>query len=383
MTTTPALPSFQHTPSCPVVFGVGAAATVGDKTLLKKHERVLVVTDVAVRGAGLCDAALAGLGARAVIVDDGVVPDGDVAHVEALAARAKDQGVTAVLAIGGGSVIDSAKGVGAVIATGKTLAELEGVAKVRAKVLPIVAVPTTSGTGSEATQFAVIKDKGAGAKRIIVDASVIPALAVLDPSLLVGLPASVTKATATDAVTHALEALVSRMANPIGHALATEALRLMLGERALARALAAPDDVAARADCLVAAHLAGGAVNTSMLGACHALAHPLGAMAGVPHGIANGLFLEPVLLANAAKVAGRYAALGPVIGVAADASAVMDAVAAFVHDTASVPRRLRDVGVAEATLPALAAAAAADPDLPTNPVRLDEAALMTILRARW
>jgi alcohol dehydrogenase class IV len=120
-----------------------------------------------------------------------------------------------------------------------------------------------------------------------------------------------------------------------------------------------------------------------MLGACHALAHPLGAIAGVPHGVANGVFLEPVLRANAAKVGARYAALGPTLGVAVDADAVIDVVCAFVHETARVPRRLRELTLGEDSLPRLAAAAALDPDLPTNPVRLDEAALLSIVRERW
>lgn len=375
---------FSHTPSGPSIFGVGAASTVGEKTLLKKHERVLVVTDATVKGAGLVDGVLASLGARAVLVDDGVVADGDVAHSEGLAARAKEEGVTGICAVGGGSVLDTAKGVGAVLATGKTLKELEGVAKVRARLLPLVCVPTTAGTGSEATQFCVVKDQAAKEKRILVDTNLIPALAVLDPALLVGLPAKVTAATAVDGLTHAVEALVSRMGNPVGTALAREAIRLIAGDDGLARTLAVPDDVEARGRSLMAAHLAGQAVNTSMLGACHALAHVVGAGFGVAHGVANGLFLVDVMRANAAKVGTSYAALGPLLGVAADADAVIAAVERLVHDVAGIPRRLRDAAaIAEAELPALAAAAARDPDLPTNPVRLEEAALLSILRARW
>jgi alcohol dehydrogenase class IV len=381
---------FQHTPPGMVIFGAGTAATAGEKTLLKKQERVLVVTDAAVRGAGLLDGLLGSLQQRAVIVDDRVVADGDCGHVAEVAARAKEAGVTAICAIGGGSVIDSAKGIAAVMATGKAIHELEGVARVRTRTLPLVAIPTTSGTGSEATQFAVIKDRSGPSpvKRILVDTNLIPTLAILDPSLLVGLPRAVTCATAVDALTHAIEALGSRMANPIGGALATEAVRILLRDRALARVLQAPDDVAARAECLMAAHLAGQAVNTCMLGACHALAHVVGATANVPHGVANGLFLVDVMRVNSSRASGIYARLGAaigVVGVSDDASALIAAVDAFVHDTAGIPRRLRDAapGVTEHDLPALAAAAALDPDLPTNPIRLDEAALLSILQARW
>jgi alcohol dehydrogenase len=376
---------FQHTPSGAVIFGANARATVGEKTLLKKHTKILLITDAAVRAAGVVDDVEKSLGDRVVMVDSAVVADGDTDHVEALAARAADAGVTAICAVGGGSVIDSAKGTAAVMATGKALKDLEGVAGVRTKTIPVVAIPTTSGTGSEATQFAVIKSPREKTKRILVDTNLIPTLAILDPTALLGLPPGVTAATAVDAVTHAVEAAVSRMKNPIGSALCTEALRLMVGERALARALSSPSDVDARADCLMAAHLAGQAVNTSMLGSTHALAHVLGAGYGVPHGVANGLFLTDVMRANATKVSAIYAGMGHALGCADDCDAVIDTVEAFIADVAGLPRRLRDaaVGLTEDALPALAAAAAIDPDNPTNPVRLDETALLSILRGRW
>ncbi len=375
---------FQHTPSGPAIGGPGVASSVGEKTLLKKHERVLVVTDSTVRAAGLVDGVLASLGERAVIVDDGCLPDGDTEHTEALAAQARDAGVTAICAVGGGSVMDTAKGVGAVMATGTSLRALEGIAKVKARTAPLVCIPTTAGTGSEATQFCVIKDRSAHEKRILVDTNLIPALAVLDPLLLVGLPPAVTAATAVDGLTHAVEALVSRLGNPIGTALARQAIALIAADTGLAQPRRAPTDVAARGRSLVGAPLAGQTVNTSMLGACHALAHVVGARFGVPHGVANGLFLVDVMKTNATKTSAAYAALGPIMGVAADVDAVIAAIDRLVHDVASIPRRLRDVApITVDDLPALAAAAAKDPDLPTNPVRLDEKALLSILVGRW
>jgi alcohol dehydrogenase class IV len=379
---------FQHTPSPPVIFGVGAAVTLADKTLLKKAQRVVVVTDKGVRAAGLLPPLLEPFGSRVALVDDDCVPDADCAHVDALAARAGGLGADAVLAIGGGSVMDTAKGVVAALAKGASITTLEGVATIRAKTLPLVCVPTTSGTGSEATQFAVLKDREAQRKRIYVDASLVPALAVLDPSLVVGLPRAATAATAVDALTHAIEAVGSKMRNPIGTALATEACRLLLVERALERSLANPADVDARGACLLAAHLAGQAVSTAMLGACHALAHVTGARTGLVHGVANGLFLVDVMRANAAKAAQPYATLARSLGLAAGADEVAALVAVvdeFVFGTAALPRRLRDAAptLREDDLVHLAAEAMKDPDLPTNPAALDEGALLSILRARW
>jgi alcohol dehydrogenase class IV len=361
------------------------AATAAEKTLLKKSRRVVVVTDRGVVGAGLLSGIVAPFGERVVLVDDGVVPDGDCAHVDDLAARARALEADALLAVGGGSAIDTAKGVAAVLAKGGGIAALEGIATVRSRTVPVVAIPTTAGTGSEATQFAVLKDRGAGRKRILVDTSLLPALAVLDPTLAVGLPPAITAATAVDALTHALEAIGSRMRNPIGTALATEACRLLLVEHALARSLARPDDVDARGACLIAAHLAGQAVSTSMLGACHALAHVTGAHCGLAHGVANGLFLVDVLRANTPKAGAAYAQLARSLGLGDEPSALLAAVETFVFGTAAIPRRLREAAptlTAEA-LPTLARAALDDPDLPTNPVALDEAALLAILNERW
>ena len=390
---------FQHTPGPAALFGVGAASTVGDKTPFKKLQRLLVLSDAGVAKAGPLEVVTTSLGERVIHVDTGVVVDGDTAHVEALAARAKDLQVDGLVAVGGGSVIDSAKGVLAVMATGKTMAALDGIATVRTKCLPLLAIPTTAGTGSEATQFCVVKDQVAAQKRILVDQALIPSLAVLDPALLVGLPAAVAAATAVDALTHAVEAIASRMANPIATALATEALRRLLVDDALTRVLKDGGDVDARADSLIAAHLAGQAISSAMLGATHALGHVVGVTCNLPHGVANGLFVVDVMEANCAKAAGAYGRAAIALGLApagstdaAAAAALIAAVETFVFTTASLPKTLQAAasvygkGVSAPVvddLPAMAQGALKDPDLPTNPVRLDEAALLQILRARW
>jgi alcohol dehydrogenase class IV len=383
---------FQHTPAGPSIFGPGVVGTLADKTLLKKAQKVVVVTDAGVRAAGLLEAILAPFGERIAFVIDDVVPDADCAHVDDSAARVRAAGGDAVLAVGGGSVMDTAKGIVAALVKNAPIASLEGFATIRAKTLPLVCVPTTAGTGSEATQFAVLKDRAAGRKRIYVDASLVPALAVLDPTLVIGLPRAVTVATAVDALTHALEAIGSKMRNPMGTALATEACRLLLVEKALQRSLDRPDDVDARGACLIAAHLSGQAVSTAMLGACHALAHATGAHTGLPHGVANGLFVVDVLQANAARATPAYATLARALGLGSftdDAERLVAALIAVVDDfvfgTAGLPRRLRDAApsLSMDALPSLASAAAADPDLPTNPVAFDEPALLAMLQRRY
>jgi alcohol dehydrogenase class IV len=377
---------FQVAASSPVVFAPGASATVGGQGPLKKATRVVVITDAGVRKAGLLDKILPSLGERAVLVDDGVVPDADVAHIDGLAKKAADLKADAILAVGGGSVLDTAKCVAAVLAKGQGIAALEGIATVRAKLIPIVAVPTTSGTGSEATQFAVVKDRAAGKKVILMDLSLVPAQSVLDPELLVGLPASVTAATGVDAITHAVEALGSKMQNPIASALAVEAVRVLVVERALEKSLDKPDDLEARGNCLVAAHLAGQAISSAMLGACHAFAHALGALKGVPHGVANGVFLAPVMRLNQEKARAAYAHLGAALGATGETASLaqhaVDTIEDLVHGVARIPSRLSDLGVVESDLDALTKLTMADADLSTNPVALDEQGVRALLAAR-
>lgn len=377
---------FQHPSSSSLAFGPGLAAQVGAQGPLKKAARILVVTDAGVKKAGVLDKILPSLGARAVLIDEDTVPDGDVVHIDALAARAKGLGVDAILAVGGGSVIDTAKCTAAVIAKGTAIASLAGMATIRTRLLPLVVVPTTAGTGSEATQFAVVMDRAAGSKRILMDLSLLPTHTVLDPELTLGLPRAVTAATGVDAITHAVEAIASRMANPIASALAVEAVRLLIVEGALARSLAKPDDLQARGCALVAANLAGQAISSAMLGACHAFAHALGALKGVRHGVANGVFLVPVMKLNLEKAQGAYAQLGGALGagpgdVAARAAFALHEVERVVHGIAGIPRTLSELGVTEADIEALTKLTLADADLETNPVALDEAGVRQLLRA--
>ncbi|HEY4220908.1 MAG TPA: iron-containing alcohol dehydrogenase [Myxococcota bacterium] len=370
---------FQHVPSGAVHFGAGLSKTAGTIGALKKAQKIGVITDAGVRRAGLLERVLPSLEGRVAFIDDGAVPDADVAHIDAVAHKAKDAQIDAWLAVGGGSVIDTTKCAAAALAKGKSIRELEGMVKVKTALLPVVCVPTTAGTGAEATQFAVVKDHQASRKLILMDASLVPALSILDPELAVGLPKHTTAATGVDALTHAMEAMASRMWNPVATALAVQSV-LML-QTALPRSLEHPDDVDARGVCLVAANLAGQAISSAMLGACHAFAHALGAKKGTAHGVANGLFLVPVLKINAEHAPTPYAYLGGLMGNASAAYAI-DVIERLVHEVAGIPTRLSDVGVVEADLDDLAKLTLADVDLGMNPVALDEAAVRRVLADR-
>lgn len=378
--------SYQHVAAGNIVSAPGASKALLEQRVLRNSERVLVISDEGVRGAGVLEPVLAGLGDKVACVDTAVRPDGDVRHVEALAARANDQNVDAIVAVGGGSVMDTAKGVNVVMTKGGTLQDSEGYAKVKAKLATLVCVPTTAGTGSECTQFAVVADPEAKRKLILIDQALVPTLGVLDPELLLGLPTRVTAATGVDAITHAVEALASRMRHPFGAAMATEALRLLVREEGLARSLADPNDLSARAATQNAAALAGQAVSTSMLGACHAFAHALGGRFGVPHGVANGVFLLPVMRYNLPRAGAAYARLGQALGGNGEEDALvtfaLDAIERVVHEVAGIPKRLSDLGVTEQDLSSLAELTLRDPDLATNPVAFKDAEpVLGLLRA--
>jgi alcohol dehydrogenase class IV len=179
-----------------------------------------------------------------------------------------------------------------------------------------------------------------------------------------------------DALTHAVEAIASRMRHPFGNALATEAARIILADDGLARCLEEPDDLAARGRMLTAAALAGQAINSCMLGACHAFAHALGAHKGVPHGVANGVFLVPTMKLNREKARSVYARLGAALGGTGDEPALagfaMARVEDLVHDVAGIPRKLSELGVEESDLERLTELVMTDADLATNPVQITE-----------
>jgi alcohol dehydrogenase class IV len=370
--------SFTHTPSPVVYAGRGSLDKQLSKGAFAKHQRILLCSDSGMVKTGVVANVQARLGSRLLTTLSSIVVDGDVQQTEACALHAKANNVDAILALGGGSVIDTAKMVGALLATDATVSDIDGLHLVRKRMMratiPVMAVPTTSGTGAEATQFAVMMDRVAHKKRIVIDAAVVPSAAVLDPELLLTLPVPVACASAVDAVTHAVEALCSSLSNPMGDAWAVESLRMMVGENLLALCLAEPGNVDVRQRMLVAAHLAGAAISTSMLGACHALAHALSTLVQAPHGVCNGVFLLAVMQQNAPACAPAMARIAQAVG--GDPVRALDH---FIHDVAGVPRTLMALGADATMIDALVERALLDPDIATNPVACDAAMLRGIV----
>jgi alcohol dehydrogenase class IV len=338
-----------------VVAGAGAADRFGQ---LLPAGRCLFVTDAQVRALGLADAALAALedaGVEPILFD---AVEADPCRETLLAAVAAGEGCASVVGFGGGSPMDVAKLAAYLIGSGDDLDSLWGVGKAAGKGLPLALVPTTAGTGSEATPVSIITVGGAE-KRGVSSAALIADWAILDPELTLGLPRAVTAATGIDAMVHAIEAFTSaRLKNPMSDLLAREALRLLAEN--LIKACEHPADVEARGAMLLGAHLAGVAFANAPVAGVHALAYPLGGHFHVPHGLSNSLMLGHVLGHNMPTAMAHYAELGTLLDPALAEEGMQAQAQGFVERlgrlsrTAGLPQRLREVGVSPGDLDMLA-----------------------------
>lgn len=374
-----------------IVYGAGALAQLGELVRQLGARRVQLVSDHGLAAAGHV--------ARAseVLTQAGcdVVPYLEVrAEPDALdAARCAEAlracGPELVVALGGGSAIDSAKAGALLLANGGRMQDYWGYGKTRAPLLPLVAVPTTAGTGSEVQSYALVADEHTHQKMACGAADAAPRVALLDPELTLALPRQVTALSGLDALGHALETAVTTRRTPISELFARGAFRLLAP--GFARVLSEPRDLTARAAMLLGSSWAGQAIELSMLGAAHALANPLSARLGLVHGEAVGLALPAVVRFNAAQPAiqavyaacAREAGLAPLA--AGDEQAV-EALHAFLEESlelAGVARRLSERGVARAQLPALAEEAGRQWTAQFNPRPLGRAELEGLLEELW
>ncbi len=341
-----------------VEWGPGAVTRVADAVSAMGAARVFVVSDEAVAAAGHVERLLAVLPPSVhATVYDRVESEPTVDAVgQAADALGAAMECDVLVSLGGGSVIDTAKNAVVLALNGGALSDYEDgadPARAIAHVLPHIAVPTTAGTGSEATAWAVFVDPGRRIKNAVYDPRLVPAVAVLDPELTVSVPPAVTAGTGMDALTHAMEAFVSRLANPVTDALALQAVELVALR--LRRAVTEGADLEARAGMLLASFLAGAAFSNSSCGLVHTLSEALGGFYRLPHGITNGVLLAPVMEFNAPSCAARSARLGAALAGVPDAGAGA-AVRSLAADI-GLPRSLAELGVPRVDLPALADAA--------------------------
>jgi alcohol dehydrogenase class IV len=353
---------------------------VGFEFMKDGAKRPLIVTDEVVRGTGLAEKAADGVtggGLEVAGVFDDVHQDSSTATVEACAAAAKEAGADSLLAVGGGSVMDTAKVAAVVFSHGGGVLDYEGLYTLPRgddglgaplPVAPVACIPTTAGTGSEVSMGAVIKDPEQEIKILIGDFPMFPKLAILDPESTRTLPPQIAAATGMDAMTHAIEAYTTPEWSPHGEAFCLQALRMIRDN--LPVAVEDPSNEDARGNMLVAAALAivPGAAATSALGAVHSMSHSAGARHGVPHGVANSINLPHVIrfnCAGGAEIADRYREIAELMGAESGGSdtEVGDSLASWVSELTTrigLPQRLSEVGVPEADVPALVEGAMGD-----------------------
>jgi alcohol dehydrogenase class IV len=378
----------------PFTFNPGPRLLAGPEQAQSLAERLpagrcLLVTDKDLVRLGLVDAYRDAIGStREVAVFDSVEADPSRETLLAATEKGRQAGVSSVVGFGGGSPMDVAKLAAYLLGSGDELDQIWGVGVATGTRLPLALVPTTAGTGSEATPISVITCEG-GVKLAVNSAPLIADCAVLDATLTLGLPRHVTAATGIDAMVHAVEAYTSaRLKNPLSDALAREALRLLSTN--LLIAIEQPQDIEARSAMLLGAHLAGLAFSNAPVAGVHALAYPLGGLHHLPHGLTNALMLRHVLAHNLEAARDHYAELAEIVepdcvgeGSQARAALLIERLDQLARHT-GLALRLRDHGVAFEEAPILAREAMRQTRLlVNNPCEITEGDAQRLYEAAW
>jgi alcohol dehydrogenase len=374
---------FDFQPRTRVVFGNGTSARVGELAAALGFRRALLVADAGMVDAGFVQTAIARLSAAGVASvpfhDFGQNPDSDM--VERGRAFAAAHSIDSIVALGGGSSLDAAKGINFLLTNGGAMADYRGYDKAATPLLPMIGIPTTAGTGSEAQSYAVISDAATHMKMACGAPSAAVRIAILDPELTLTAPPRVTAMAGFDAIAHAVETAVTTKRTTLSAMFAHQAWKLLNGS--FERVMVQPSNLEARGDMMLGAHLAGVAIEQSMLGAAHACANPLTARFDLAHGLALAALLPHVVRWNGGIAADGYAALldGSTRGVRAAAN-----LAARVDDliaAGNLQGRLRDRGVGEDSLSDLAALAAQQWTGTFNPRPFDAAGALEIYQAAY
>ncbi|WP_349971102.1 iron-containing alcohol dehydrogenase [Pseudomonas caspiana] len=348
----------------------------------------LIVTDAILVKSGTVDLALAQLGGRAYGIFDQVKPEPEISIVEDCTHAYRQGGHDGLIGLGGGSAIDIAKGVGAFVGHDGPLAELFGVDQVKRKGPPLIAIPTTAGTGSEVTNVAIFSDKLAQLKKGIVSDYLLPDVALVSPVMTLTCPRSVTAASGVDALVHAIESYLSVNRSLITDSLALGAIKLIV--KSLPKAYANPADLIAREHMATASLMAGMAFGNAGVGAVHALAYPLGGRFNIAHGVSNALLLPYVMAWNKMACVERFRDIAEAMGLRvehmSDEDAANQAVQAMADlcEAVDIPKGMRSFNVPEDAIPAMAEEASKiDRLMRNNPRKLTAADIEKIYRAAY
>lgn len=356
-------------------FGPGARRELPEVVKRLGKTKALVVTDPGLIKFGVAGKVTEVLDAASIPYEvfSDVKPNPTVSNVQHGIDAYKASGADFIIAIGGGSAIDTAKGIGIVINNPEfaDIVSLEGCAPTRHKSLPIVALPTTAGTAAETTINYVIIDEQKQKKMVCVDPNDIPAVAIIDAELMYSLPPALTAATGMDALTHAIEGYITKGAWSMSDMFEIEAIRMI--SASLPTAVAEPSNAEARNAMAVAQYIAGMAFSNVGLGLVHGMAHPLGSLFDVPHGVANALLLPTIMEFNMPCCLDKYPAIARAMGVNTDGMSAEEASKAAcqaVKDLAikvGIPQHLTELGITRNDIPRLAQQAIEDVCTPGNP----------------
>lgn len=374
-----------------VHFGFGAVAVVGREAKALQAGHIFVIADPGVVAAGLTGPVTASLKAAGLSYDlyDRVVPNPDTETVDAAVIAFYESKANCIVAVGGGSGLDTAKAVRLAAGGGGKIAEYALLLGDKTRppgreMVPMIALPTTAGTGAEVTPWAVITDLNRKLKMGVGGAFSVPTMAIIDPELMLTLPPMLTAATGMDALTHCIEAYVSTNDNPALDPMILHGIELI--GRSLRVAVAQGKNREARRDMALAAMIGGIGISSKWLGACHALAHQLSGFADVQHGVANAIMLPHQMAYSLVGALERYARVGAALGVPPEGSVrqqaerTVEAVRELNVDV-GLPTRLRDVSVTEEMIPAMADQAYnVDLNWWTNPRTVNEKVMEQLYR---
>jgi len=380
--------SFNFLTPTKVIFGLGAIEEARIEIRSMGGEKTLIVTDEGIVRAGLAERVKKSLGDLCIGVFSETPQDSGVHVVNEAAKVARSLKVDSLVSLGGGSVIDTAKGLAVLLKEGGNLEDYQGMQMLDRPQTLHVCIPTTAGTGSEVTFAAVVKDHDRNQKVLLFDHHLAPNVAVLDPHMVSGLPPRITAFTGMDALTHAVEAVHVLQRNPMADALALHAIRIIATY--LHRSVENGDDLLVRGQMQIAATMAGMAFTNAMVGLVHAMAHSLGARYGVPHGLANTILLPHGMRYNMEACADQYALVAEAMGVGkqemSDDEAAEEAIKAIEDLTKKIrlPGRLREVEVPREGLKDCAELSLSDGSIVYNPKSIYEAEeVLKVYEAAW
>ncbi|MCC6074842.1 alcohol dehydrogenase-like regulatory protein ErcA [Pseudomonas sp. GCM10022188] len=356
-----------------IIFGAGSRHSVGNYAATFGARKVLVVSDPGVQAAGWVGDVLASLDRQGIahVLFTGVSPNPRSEEVMIGAELYRASGCDVIVAVGGGSPMDCAKGIGIVAAHGRSILEFEGVDTIRVPSPPLILIPTTAGTSADVSQFVIISNQAERMKFSIVSKAVVPDVSLIDPETTVSMDPFLSACTGIDALVHAIEAYVSTGAGPLTDPHALEAMRLIGGN--LEAMIATPHDIALREKIMLGSMQAGLAFSNAILGAVHAMSHSLGGFLDLPHGLCNAALVEHVVAFNFDAAPERFRIVAETLGLDCRGltshqvrSRLVEHLIAFKH-AVGFEETLRRHGVGSSDIPFLSQHAMQDPCILTNP----------------